>query len=209
MNYGDLKSLILSDTHRDDLTGEVAGFVRRTEGLIRRKLIGYELSATLDESDRVSLGVYTLPANVLQIRTISSSQQGKEYVLTDVGLSNIKSLPDTLVAQIYAVRASTVEFRGVPATDTEFTVHYFGHPDAFSDDADENDLLTDHEELYVAGGEHFLRLHTEDWELADQMLDRFMVAVEDLNAAIARKLGGGAAVVGPLNLGNFRAGVGR
>jgi hypothetical protein len=209
MNFGELKDYILSDTHRTDLTAEVAGFVRRAEGLIRRKLTGYELSDTLNEADRVAAGVYTLPSNVLQIRTIEGEYASREYTLTDVGLANIKSLPDSVTPQIYAIRSSgTVEFRGIPATDTEFTIYYFGHPAALSDDSDENDLLTDHEELYIAGAEHFLRLHTEDYELADQMLSRFMIAVEDLNEATARKIGGGA-TVGSLNLGNFRAGVGR
>lgn len=207
MNYSDLKTFVLADAHREDLSSEVAGFIRRAEGMIRRQLIGYELSATLDEDDRVALGVYTLPSTVLQIRTITGTYGGEEYRLTDAGLSNIKNLPDDIVPMYYAVRANTVEFRGVPGTDAAFTVNYFGHPAAFASDTDENDLLTDHEEVYIAASQFYLYLHTQDRELANDSFSRFEDAIEKLNEATARKIGGGS-TVGGYNLGNFQTGSG-
>jgi hypothetical protein len=208
VNYGELKTFVLADAHREDLTGEVAGFIRRAEGMIRRDLVGYELEATLDESGRIALGVYTLPATVLIVRAVYGESSGREYQLADVGAVNIKSIPDTYRAEHYAIRGNTIEFRGVPGTSEEFALHYFGHPAALAADGDENALLTDHEELYVAGAQFYLRLHTEDRELANDAFGRFVSAMEKLNDATARKVGGGAAVAGPYNLGNRPVGSG-
>jgi hypothetical protein len=130
---------------------------------------------------------------------------GREYTLQDAGLVNIKRLPATADALQYAVRGSLIEFRGVPATDWTANMHYFGYPVPFDEDTDENSLLTDHEELYVAGGKYFLFLHTQDFELADKALDGFGLAVATLNAQVGRKLGGGA-TVGAYNLGNRSTG---
>lgn len=205
MNYGELKTFVLADAHRTDLTAEIAGYVRRAEGLIRRELVGYELSATLDEDDRVSGGVYTLPSTVLLVRTITGTHSGDEYTLTDVGLANIKNIDDAAVPVHYAIRANTVEFRGVPDTDAAFTVNYFGHPAALAEDDDENDLLTDHEELYIAGAQFYLFLHEQNRELANDAFSRFSDAIEKLNEAHARKIGGGGSV-GAYNLGNTQIG---
>ena len=48
MNYGELKTAILDDTHRADLSSHVARFVRQCEGLIRRDLTAYLLSYNAD-----------------------------------------------------------------------------------------------------------------------------------------------------------------
>lgn len=209
MNYGELKTFILADTHRTSLseTGDTGaeGFIRRAEGLIRRDLIGYELSATLDEDDRSALGVYTLPSGVAMIRSITGTYSGDEYSLTDVGVRRIKDIPDDVVPLWYAVFANTIEFRGVPATDAAFTVRYFGLPTAFTADADENDLLTNHEEIYVAGAEFYLYQYTQDRELANDCYSRYESAIEKLNESISRKTGGGGSA-GPYNLGHYRTG---
>ena len=211
MNYGQLKTFILADCHRTDLseTGDTGaeGFIRRAEGMIRRDLIGYELTATLDEDDRSALGVYNLPSYTAVIRSVTGEYGGDEYGLTDVGIKNIKNIPDDVTPQHYAVFGNTIEFRGVPATDAAFTLKYFGLPTPFASDTDENDLLTDHEELYVAGSEFYLYQYTQDRELANDCFARFESALEKLNDAVARKTGGGGNV-GPYNLGNFRVGSG-
>lgn len=205
MNYGDLKTFVLADAHRNDLTDEVAGFIRRAEGLIRRELEAYELSATIDEDDRILNGAYTLPSYLQIVRTITGTYSGEEYGLTDVGLSNIKNLPDDVTPLHYAIRGNTVEIRGVPATDAAFTVNYFGLPTPLSADEDENDLLTDHEELYVAGAQFFLFLHTQDRELANDKFSIFDDTIKKLNEMHSRKIGGGG-TCGPYNLGNRRVG---
>jgi hypothetical protein len=68
MNYGELKQALLEDTHRADLSTYAERFVRQTEGLIRRQLVGYVLNTTITDSDRVADGVYNLPVRATQIQ---------------------------------------------------------------------------------------------------------------------------------------------
>ena len=190
MNYGELKTAILDDTHRSDLSTHVARFVRQCEGLIRRDLIGYLVSTTLTDSDRVSAGLFTLPARLLQIRHISL--QGREGdALQRVAPGQIRRLDSTAdVVQYCQNGDGTIEFRGVPGTADVFDILYYGTPAPFSADGDENELLTDHETLYMAGSKFFLYLHTQDLELANAELDIFNGVIDTLNDQVARKLGG-------------------
>ena len=84
----------------------------------------------------------------------------------------------------------SIEFRGVPSVDDVFDIIYYGTPIPFSSDLDENDLLTDHETLYMAGGKFYLYLHTQDRELANDELDIFNGVINTLNEQVARKIGG-------------------
>lgn len=201
MNYGQLKTAVLADAHRPDLSTEVAGFIRRAEGMIRRELVGYELTATLDESDRDADGVYDLPSNVLVLRAVfTTSAAGHSYPIENVGAPSIRNYSTSAPVLHYAVRGAQIEFRGVPATDQELELHYFGHPAALSADADENTLLTDHEALYLEGALFYLYKHTQDLELAQGALDTFSDTIEKLNQAHGRKVAG-ASNAGAYNFG--------
>lgn len=190
MNYGDLKQAILDDTHRPDLSAHVARFVRQCEGLLRRELRGYVLSTTLTDSDRSSGGLYTLPARVLEIRHISlQGRQGDAIERVAPGqIRRLDSAAD--VVQYCQNGDGTIEFRGVPGTADVFDLLYFGSPVPFSSDTDENELLTDHETLYMAGSKFFLYQHSQDRELARDELDIFTSVLETLNEQMARKIGG-------------------
>jgi hypothetical protein len=190
MNYGELKTAILADTHRTDLSSHVARFVRQCEGLIRRDLKAYLLSTTLTDSDRSSGGVYTLPSRELVIRDIKlQGRQGDG--LQRVSPAAIRRLDSTADVMQYCHNGDgTIEFRGVPGASQVFDLLYYGTPAPFSDDADENDLLTDHETLYMAGSKFFLYLHTQDRELASDELDIFNGVIETLNEQVARQIGG-------------------
>lgn len=192
MNYGDLKQAILDDTHRSDLSTHVARFVRQCEGLIRRDLRGYLVSTTITDSDRVSAGegLYNLPARLLEVRHISlQGRQGDG--LQRVAPGQIRRLDSTADVLQYCQNGDdTIEFRGVPGTSDIFDILYYGTPTPFSSDADENELLTDHESLYMAGSKFFLYLHTQDRELAQDELEIFNGIIDTLNEQIARKIGG-------------------
>lgn len=190
MNYGDLKQAILDDTHRPDLATHVARFVRQCEGLIRRDLQGYLLSTTIPDGFRVSDGLYNLPARVLDVRHISlQGRQGD--ALQRVAPGQIRRLDATADVLQYCMNGDgTIEFRGVPGTADVFDILYFGTPTPFVSDTDENDLLMDHETLYMAGSKFFAYLHTQDRELARDELEIFNGVIETLNEQVARKIGG-------------------
>lgn len=193
MNYGELKAAILSDAHRTGHTAvetEVPRFVRQCEGMLRRDLTAYLLSTTMSDADRISGAVYDLPVRALVIRSIHlQGRQGES--LDRVIPGAIRRLSDTADVLQYAEYGDgRIEFRGNPSTAHVFDISYYGTPAPFVDDADENELLTDHEGLYIAGGLFHLYLHTEDRELAGDQLDIFTSILDTLNEQIARKIGG-------------------
>lgn len=191
MNFGELKQAILDDTHRPDLTPHVARFVRQCEGLIRRDVTGYVLTTTLTDADRVGAGgVFTLPGRALELRSITvQGRQGDS--LSQVSPGQIRRLAATAdVLQFARYGDGTIEFRGVPSDTDLFDVIYYGTPAPLTDDSDENELLTDHETLYMAGSKFFVYLHTQDRELAQDELQIFNGIVETLNKQMARRLGG-------------------
>jgi len=188
MNFGELKTAILADAHRPDLTAQVARFVREAEGMIRRDLRAFVVSGTLTESDRVAGGVYTLPPYLLELRSIHSADEDGD-ALEQVSLLTVRRYTGVTPLK-YAMRGDTIEIRGTPATDSEFDLEYLGHPAPLTDDTDTNDLLTDHEALYTQGALYYLYLHTQDLELAATALEVFGDALNKLNEHIGRKLGG-------------------
>ena len=194
MNYGDLKTQLATDSARTDLTTEIPGFIRRCEGLIRRELQAMSITTTLDESDRVSGGTYTLPTGLQQIRSISTATGSPalmDVALEKVSLYALRGLSTQADPWWFAERdANNVEIRGTPDTDTVFTIEYLGYPTALSDDSDTNSLLTNHESLYIEGSLYYLFKRTQDRELANDALDNFYNVLNKLNEQYGRKHGG-------------------
>jgi len=190
MNYGELKTAILDDAHRSDLSTHVERFIRQAEGLIRRDLKAYTLRTTLTDANRVSGGVFTLPDYLLMLRQIiPQGRQGDQ--LQKVSPAAIRRLATTADVVQYAINGDgTIEFRGVPGAADVFDLTYYGTPEPFASDTDENDLLTDHETLYMAGGKFFLYLHTQDRELAGDEMEIFNGVIKTLNEQMSRKVGG-------------------
>lgn len=192
MNYGELRQAILDDTHRADLSAHVPRFVRQAEGLMRRQLTGYALSAVLGDSDRVTPGgnVYTLPAYTVQVRAVQLVGEDGDS-LEQMSIAGLRRMLTTAPPLWYGLRAGRLmEIRGTPTENAEFDLEYFGHPAPLVDDADANNLLTDHETLYLAGSSLFLYQHTQDRELANDAGVLFNAIIDDLNEAYAREHGG-------------------
>lgn len=187
MTFAELKTAILAYSHRADLSAEVEGFVSLAEGLIRRDLRASVFTDTLEEADRVALGVYTLPSTLLEVRSMRIAHGTHYDPLEQKGLDEIGEISESRPVQWYAVTGSTVEFRGVPETDAEIELTYFGHPAALAADGD---VLALDEALYLYGSLFHLYQYTQDVELAAGALDTFKDALEKTNEAAARKLGG-------------------
>ena len=196
MTYAELKSAVASESHRSDLTTEIPRFIREAEGHIRRELVALTVTDTIVEADRVADGLYTLPTGVQQIRVINNG----DVDLEKIGLAQLRRLSTEVDPLWWAERGTEkIEFRGVPATDTEFDIEYIGHPAALSADADTNTLLTNHETLYLSGALFYLYKHTQDLELAQGELDTFKDVLNKLNEQFGRRHGG-ASTAGAYNL---------
>lgn len=192
MNYGELKTAVVAGAHRADLLARAPDFIRECEGMIRRTLkYALPLTATLDESDRAALGVYNLPDGLALVRSIRVADGNVMRALEQKSLAEIGGIHGGASVQWFAVLGGgQVEFRGVPAENTELELRYMGVPDALDGDGDTNDLLANHETIYLSGSRFFLYKHTQDIELAQGELDVFTAAIDTLNEQQARLLGG-------------------
>lgn len=194
MDFGELKTAILADAHRSDLTAQVARFVRLCEAMIATRLLASEMDAavTLDDTDRAAItsGIYTLPSGVLQVRRVVYGDTNLEPVTAN----SIRRRGGQQSPFYYAVLGATrLEVRGIPPDDAEIEVDYWGRFTALSADTDTNVVLTNHEGIYMHGALHYLRRHTEDWEMADAELAMFNNLVDALNEQSARKIGNAGA----------------
>ncbi len=196
LNYGTLKTRVLADAHRPELTAEVAGFVRSAEGMIFAKLRSAELITRVDltDSDRVTAdeGFYTLPLDYLEERSffLISSENGDKQ-LESVSLAELRRFRSGSQVRHYSVISQTeVEFRGVPSTTESIELIYFARPTAFSGDSDVNSILTNHENIYIDAALAALYRFTQDVELASGHQDAADAAIENLNEQSGRVLGG-------------------
>ena len=196
LNYGTLKSQILEDAHRADLSTKVDDFVRRAEGIIYRKLRSAELVTRVDltDSDRVTAleGFYTLPADYLEDRSffLVNSSSG-DIQLESVSLAELRRYSGGSPVRHYSIISQTVvEFRGVPSTTDVVELIYFARPTQFSGDSDVNDILTNHESIYLDASLAALYKYTQDLELSQTHQDAADAAIEALNEQTGRVLGG-------------------
>lgn len=197
MNYGQLKTFVLADSHREDLTTHIERFVRGAEGLIRRKCPNFQTDAsvTLDDTDRsgVSSDLYTLPSGVIEVRRVVMTSGAEEPPLHPVGPNNLALKSRSTHPSFYALLGNRLQIRGVPAEDAEFDVLYFGELAELSADGDTNAVLTSHEALYIHGAKHYLRRHTEEWDQAAEELELFNDVADALNEVTKRRLGNAGA----------------
>ena len=210
LNYGTLKTQILGDAPRPELTAKAADFVRQAEGNIFRTLRSSEMITRVDltDSDRVTVdeGFYTLPADYLEERSffLLNTTNGDRQ-LESVSLAELRRYRSGSAVRHYAVISQTeVEFVGVPSTTDEIELIYFARPTAFSDDSDVNAILTNHESIYLDAGLAALYRYTQDGELAAAHQQAADVAIVDLNESAGRTLGG-ARTAGAYDLNSYGA----
>lgn len=190
MNYGELKQAVIDDAHRQDLLSIVFRFIRQCEGMIRRDLIGMPLRSSISEINKTSPGIYSLPTGFLQMRSLTLFDRQSD-ALQQVAPAQIKRLSSSSPPHQFCIYGNNaIELRGYPGVLDIFEMTYYGTPAALVSNSDENDLLTNHETLYMAGSKFFLYLHTQDRELAADELDIFNSVVTKLNDQISRKIGG-------------------
>lgn len=187
MIYSELKTAIRGDSHREDYANEVIErFIAQGESLIALSLEGYFLEATIDEDDRVIDAIYTLPSKVTLMRTVLYNNCPLDQV------------DETLIAQYrnaepvaYCMRDSTILFAGVPPTDAEFKLNYFGMPAALAEDNDTNNLLNDCPQLYIEAAQVYLFKRARNLELSSAMFQSVQSLIRDINRKMKKKLGGG------------------
>ena len=186
MNYGELKTAALGDTHRENYTAHIARFIQQAESLIAVNLEGYFLQATIDEDDRVVEAIYTLPSKVTLMRHVIYDNRPLKHV-DETLTSQYRSLNEVCS---YCMRDSQIVFAGIPPEDTEFGLNYFGMPAALVDDADTNNLLNDCPQLYIEAAQVYLFKRARDFEAASAMFQSTQFLIKEINRKMKKKLGG-------------------
>jgi hypothetical protein len=187
MIYSELKTAILGDTHREDYAPHIVRFIQQGEALIALTLEGYFLEATLNETNRVVEAIYSLPSKVTLMRAVLYNNVPLDQV-DETLVSQYRSITD-LVA--YCMRDSTILFAGIPPTDAEIQLKYFGMHAALVADADTNTLLNECPQLYIEAAQVYLFKRARNIELASAMFQSVQSMIRDINRKTKKKLGGG------------------
>jgi hypothetical protein len=187
MIYSELKTAILGDTHREDYLPYIVRFVQQSEALIKLSLEGYFLEATIDEDDRIVDAVYTLPSRVTLMRTVIYNNCPLDQV-DETLIAQYRSITDVVA---YCMRSSTLLFAGIPPTDAEFQLNYFGMPAPLVLDSDTNNLLNDCPQLYIEAAQVYLFKRARNYEAASAMLQSVASYIRDINRQTKKRLGGG------------------
>jgi hypothetical protein len=187
MIYSELKTAILGDTHREDYEPHIVRFIQQGEALIALSLEGYFLEATLDETDRIVEAIYTLPSKVTLMRSAIYNNCPLDQV-DETLIAQYRSITDVVA---YCMRDSTILFAGIPPTDAEIQLNYFGMPAALVDDADTNTLLNECPQLYIEAAQVYLFKRARNLELASAMFQSVQSIIRDINRKMKKKLGGG------------------
>lgn len=203
--HATLKTAAAAFGNRDDLSDTVLSeCVGNAEAMIARTVRANELvtSVTLDEDDRSAGAVYTLPPDFLGARALYGTYSSVEYQVEIVSLAELRSFAASTPPLFAATYGYTLEFRGTPATDSEYDLIYYARPAAFSADGDTNTLLVNHPDLYLTATEYWIHMKAENEDLASRQLAAFNQIVRTLNE-LANHQRGGSSTRASHNLGNF------
>lgn len=189
LNYGTLRTEVAELAHRTNMAdAKLKSFVRKAEGVIARRLRCTEMMTrtTFEEADRVTGGIYSLPSDYLEDGIIWNAD---DTPMTKVSLFEIRKYAATIDPTFYCPLSKTeVEFRGSPGSGASLPLVYFARPTAFSADSDVNDILTNHEDVYVDACLSALYLYTQDLELAQAHAQAAEAEIETLNEQAGRLL---------------------
>jgi hypothetical protein len=189
VNYGELKTAVLGDSHRENYSTLVARFIQEGEALIRSKLEAYGLEITLTDAQRVvpNSPIYALPTGTTKVRYVIRSD-GIPLDQVDENLVGLyRSNADPLV---YVVRHGTLVIAGTPGAGSTFTLLYVGMPVALAADADTNTLLNDYPQLYIEAAQVYLYRRAQNYQSSDIAKTAVDNLVADINRKVKKMLGG-------------------
>lgn len=203
-NYGQLKTFLGTFSNRTDTSAWIGDVVGMAENLIAQKVRATEMvtAVVIDEDDRSSGAVYTLPSNYLGTRSLYGTYSSVEYPVNIVSLGELRTYKASVPPYFASTYGYSLEFRGTPDTDSAFDLLYYARPAAMSSDSDAPLLLTNHPNLYIHAGLHYVHLKTQDLELANSHKDLFEDAQMSVNA-LASEQRGGSRTQATANLMNY------
>lgn len=191
MNFSELKTRALSDSHREDYTSYVTGFVEQAESHIFSRLEAYGLEYELTDSDRIESEspVYTLPQPFTAERHILYNGLPLDK-RDESAIYNLRQATDVIC---YAMRPNTVIFSGVPAEETTFELHYWGLPAPLVNDTDTNALMNRYPNLYIEATQIFIYKRARDFDKAREATQSVNSLIDSINRKVKKQMGGARA----------------
>lgn len=195
MTFAELKAELATLCHRSDQTARIPQFVKRAETMIAGRARSLEniKTGTLADGQRVSGGVYTLPADFLGFpKKGGLKASSNQAPLELAALGYIRTLSVSNPVTFACVFGRRIEFRGSPATGETIDLLYFYRPAALAADADTNDLLTNAETLYLHASLHWLHIDSQDLDMSREHKSLFEEEADRLNLVAERAMRAGA-----------------
>lgn len=147
--YAELKDAVANWLDRSDLTSRIPEFIAIGESYIAQDVRIRDMAKRVTTS--TSSQYTTLPSDLLEIDNIQLNTSEKKPLdyLTPEQIDE-RSMGSTTGEPIaYTIIGDQLQL--APAPDGSYTVEiaYYGRYTAFSDDADTNNLLTNHPQIYL------------------------------------------------------------
>lgn len=188
MNFSELKTRALSDSHREDYDTLVAGFVELAEAFIFARLEAYGLETTLTDAQRIETDspVYNLPTKFVSER----------YLILD-GLpldkrdeTAIYNLRNSSRVVAYAMRPRTVIFASTPATGASINLHYWGLPAPLVQETDTNTLMNEYPMLYIEATQIYIYKRARDFDKSRESESSVVDTIKQINRKVKKQMGG-------------------
>ena len=178
-NYGELKTAIANWLQRDDLTTLIPDFVALAEDRIytdpRMRVRAMEI---IDSSFTVDSRSETLPTSYIAMRDIylqTTPRRTLRYLTPFVFWGTYGS-EVTGTPEVYTIEGENISFGPSPDSTYTATITYYGRPDAFSDDADTNTILTNSRGTYLYGSLLEACTYLED----DEQINKYSILFDDI-----------------------------
>ena len=152
MNYGELKTLIADYLHRTDLTTQIVTFIKLAQARMSHDLDLVEMEAAGTVATVASQEYASVPSGMIKLLSIKAPSNGGYVILeqdTLMGVSVRNSGGATGIPEYYARHADRFYFSPIPSEILSLPVLYLSRFTNFTADADTDDLLTNHPNVYV------------------------------------------------------------
>lgn len=176
--YDELKTAIAAWVHRTDLTTYLSDFIRLAEDRMFSDLKVKEMEARTDYTP--SSRYLSTPTRMTSIRRIVA-KSSPPVELIGTSPDGLRAVWDTGsgTPSHYAVLGSEIEFNRIPNVDVEI-LHYAA-PDALSDSATSNAVLTAYPTVYLAASLCEVALFAKDAEMLATWEGKYAAGVSAAN----------------------------
>jgi len=157
-NYANLKSSVANWLGRSDLTNEISDFIKLAEQDFNRKLAntGYNKMINL-ETMSISTETKDLPTGFLGVASIyidGANKSSLQYVTPEQAFSMYGG-SQTGQPQAYTIIANKIHLYPIPDGTYSVKIYYYKTFDSLTADADTNDVLDNHSDVYLYGSLYF------------------------------------------------------